>query len=126
MKIVKLWLPVMIWAGMIFWLSGIPNLKTELEYDFILRKIAHVTEYFILTFFLYRAFRGSFKMNVARLFIYPVTLAFLYTVSDEFHQSFIPGRSASARDVLIDTLGIIGFYIVLRSFAANQKNRAPV
>jgi len=125
-KIFKLWLPVIIWAGIIFWLSSIPNLKTNFEYDFILRKIAHTVEYFILTFFLYRAFKGSFNMGIFHLFIYPATLSFFYAVSDELHQSFVPARSASIRDVLIDTIGILGFYIVITIFAVNQKNKTPV
>jgi VanZ family protein len=115
-KIFKLWFPVIIWAGLIFYLSSISNLKTNLEYDFILRKIAHIAEYFIFTFLLYRAFKGSFSMNIFQLFIYPATLSFFYAVSDEFHQSFVPGRSASIRDVLIDTIGIFGFYIVIKIF----------
>ena len=123
MKILKLWSPVVIWAGLIFCLSSISNLKTGLEYDFILRKIAHIAEYFILTFLLYRAFKGSFHMDIFQLFIYPATFSFLYAVSDEFHQSFVPGRSASIQDVLIDTIGIIGFYIVVKVLAVKQKDK---
>jgi len=126
MKILKLWLPVIIWAGLIFCLSSIPHLRTSLKYDFILRKIAHITEYFILTFLLYRAFKGSFNMNITQFFIYPATLSFLYAVSDEFHQSFVPGRSASIRDVLIDTIGIIGFYIAAKIFVLNQRNKITI
>ncbi len=41
-----------------------------------------------------------------------VCLAFLYAVSDEFHQSFVPGRTPSAWDVCIDTAGaIIGLWL---------------
>lgn len=111
MKIFKLWFPVIIWAGIIFLFSSIPNLKTGLKYDFILRKIAHVVEYFVLTLLLYRAFKGSFTIGTRNLFIYSATLSLLYAVSDEFHQSFVPGRSAAVRDVLIDGIGIVGFYI---------------
>jgi VanZ family protein len=113
-KFLKLWLPVLAWAAFIFFLSGIPDLKTGLKTDFIIRKIAHVGEYFILTFFLYRAFKGSFNLSVSRLYVYPSAAAFLYALSDEFHQSFIPQRSCAAEDVLIDILGILGFYIILR------------
>jgi len=121
-KFFKLWFPVIIWVGLIFCLSSIPNLKTSLEYDFILRKIAHAVEYFILTFLLYRAFKGSFNMDIFQFFIYPATLSFFYAVSDEFHQSFVSSRSASIRDVLIDTIGILGFYIVIKIFAVNSKS----
>ena len=123
MKFLKLWFPVIVWAAFIFYLSSIPNLKTNLEYDFILRKIAHAVEYFILTFLLYRAFKGSFNMNVFCLFIYPANLSLFYAVSDEFHQSFVPSRSASIRDILIDAIGILGFYIIIKIFAVNQKKK---
>ena len=108
-KICKLWFPVFFWAGSIFFFSGIPDLKTELEYDFLLRKAAHVTEYFVLTFLLWRAFKGSFAISPARLLCYPALLSFLYAVSDEVHQSFVPGRSCSLEDVFIDAVGIICF-----------------
>ncbi|MDP2830979.1 MAG: VanZ family protein, partial [Candidatus Omnitrophota bacterium] len=93
MKLFKLWGLVVVWAGVIFFFSSIPDLKTGLEYDFLLRKIAHITEYFVFTFLLYRAFSGSFKMNVSRLFMYPSVFSFLYAISDETHQYFVLGRS---------------------------------
>lgn len=114
MKLFKLWVPVVVWAGIIFYFSSIPDLKTGLEYDFFLRKIAHITEYFIFTFLLYRAFSGSFNMNVFRLFMYPAAFSLLYAISDEIHQYFVLGRFCSAHDVLIDSIGIIGFYILIR------------
>ncbi len=126
MKIFKLWFLVLIWAGFIFWLSSIPNLKTNLECDLILRKIAHVFEYFILTFLLYRAFKGSFVTNVFHLFVYPAVFSFFYAASDEFHQSFVQGRSGSIRDIFIDTVGILGFYMVLKVLAFNQKKIRPL
>jgi len=111
-KFLKLWFPVVFWAALIFYLSGIPDLKTGFKFDFILRKISHVVEYLILTFFLYRAFKGSFNINTARLFIYPAGLSFLYAISDELHQLFVPGRNCSIQDALIDTVGILIFYII--------------
>lgn len=114
MKLFKLWGPVAVWAGVIFLFSSIPNLKTELEYDFLLRKIAHITEYFILTFLLYRAFVGSFNMNPVRLFMYPAALSLLYAMSDEIHQYFVVGRNCAIQDVLIDSVGIISLLIFVR------------
>jgi len=114
MKLIKLWLPVLLWAGLIFYFSGIPGLKTGLEYDFILRKIAHVTEYFVLTLLLYRAIKETFKLSAVKLFIYPALLSFLYAMSDELHQLFIAQRKCSALDVLIDTIGIAAFCIILK------------
>ncbi len=111
-KFLKLWLPVFVWAVFIFYLSSIPDLKTSLKFDFILRKISHVVEYLILVFFLYRALIGSFNnINILRLFVYPASLSFLYAITDELHQSFVPGRNCSIQDVLIDSVGILIFYI---------------
>jgi len=115
MKLLKLWLPVFLWAGFIFYLSGIPQLSTGWGiYDLILRKIAHISEYFILTFFLYRALKGSFNLSIFSLFFWPFSLAFLYAASDEIHQLFVFGRSCSLLDVIMDTFGIIGFYLFLK------------
>lgn len=115
MKFIKLWVPVFFWAGLIFYLSSIPQLSTGWGiYDLILRKVAHITEYFILTWLLYRAFRDSFNLSSLYLFFWPFALSFLYAASDEAHQFFVFGRSCSPLDVVIDALGIIGFFIFLK------------
>ncbi len=80
----------------------------------ILRKIAHMTEYFILVFLLYRAFRGSFNLATFYLILWSFSLSFLYAVSDEVHQAFVPQRYSSPLDVFIDIAGIIAFFIVLK------------
>ena len=108
----RLWFPVVIWAAFIFYLSSIPDLRSNFECDFILRKVSHVVEYFILAFLLYRAFSGSFNKNILYLLIYPASLSILYAMSDELHQSIVPGRSCSIQDVLIDTIGIITFFVI--------------
>lgn len=114
MKFLRLWSPVFLWAGLIFYLSSIPSLNTGWGvWDFILRKIAHISEYFILTLFLFRAFKGTFKLSYKLLIVWSSVLSFLYVLSDEYHQTFVPTRSGNLEDVLIDTLGIIAFYILL-------------
>jgi VanZ family protein len=123
MKIFKLWIPVILWAALIFTLSGIPGLSSGLEYDHILRKMAHVMEYGIFTFFLYRAFRGTFQLDYLSLFFYPTMIAFFYAVSDEIHQLFVPYRGGAFTDVLIDSIGIISFYIGMKIFETKRKPR---
>jgi len=124
MKLFKLWLPVFSWCWLIFYLSSIPNLSTGWGvWDLILRKAAHITEYFILTFLLYRAFKGSFNLSSFYLFLWSLSLPFLYAVSDEIHQAFVPVRSGSPKDVFIDTIGIIIFYILIKY---NNKFRKTV
>lgn len=71
--------------------------------DFIIRKLAHMTEYFILFSLLYNAV--SEKFSLYKALTLSLVLTFIYASSDEFHQSFIPGRGPSFRDVMIDTGG---------------------
>ena len=81
--------------------------------DFITRKLAHMTEYFAL------AIAVSFPLYVYGL--HGILLMFLaglicvgFACGDEFHQSFIAGRSPSARDVCIDSVGVFFGIIVVR------------
>jgi len=101
------WLPVLVWAGVIFALSSIPSLNSGLgTWDFVLRKCAHMTEYAILAVLLVRA-TGSYAWAFA--------LAVAYAATDEVHQLFVRGRHGSAVDVAIDALGaVIGLAVVSR------------
>jgi VanZ family protein len=93
------WLPVLLWAAVIFALSSIPSLGTGLgTWDVILRKGAHVTEYAVLAFLLAR----SLEREAPAL-----ALGILYAASDELHQAFVRGRHASPVDVAIDTGGLL-------------------
>jgi VanZ family protein len=104
----------------IFVLSAIPNLKTNLEQDFLLRKIAHVVEFGILTLLLYRAIKNEgHKTNKA--IIYSFIIALFYAFTDEFHQLFVRGRHGSLKDVGIDSIGILIF-----SLACYYRNRKKV
>lgn len=124
MKFFKLWVPVFGWCGVIFYLSSIPRLGTGWGvWDLILRKAAHITEYFILTVLLYRALKGSFNLSSFYLSIWTFSLSFLYAVSDEIHQAFVPMRNPSPNDVFFDTLGIIAFYFLIKY---NNKFRKTV
>jgi hypothetical protein len=85
-KIISLWLPVLAWCWLIFYLSSIPNLKTDLgTWDFILRKIAHMTEYAILFLLFRRALANSTAGTPAlRLNMRSILFSVLYAASDEF------------------------------------------
>ncbi len=106
----KLWSPVFGWCGLIFYFSGIPNLNSGLGlWDIILRKCAHMMEYFILAFLFYRALKGTFTLNFKLLIFIAAALSLLYAVSDEVHQLFVVSRSGNIRDILIDFTGIAVF-----------------
>lgn len=93
------WLPVVLWAAVIFALSSIPSLSSGLgTWDLVLRKGAHITEYAILAFLLARALTRALPA---------FALGMLYAVSDEVHQSFVRGRHAAPLDVAIDSVGLL-------------------
>jgi VanZ family protein len=71
-----------------------------------MRKASHVAEYFLLSLLLFRAFRGDSAASWHwRWSFLALVIAFLWALLDEFHQSFVPARTASMTDVGIDTAG---------------------
>ncbi len=107
------WLAVVLWMGGMFALSAIPSLASPLtpSYDFVLRKLAHLVEYTVLTILVFRAFRLHVDHNTLA-FLLAALVACGYAVSDEWHQTVVPGREGSFRDVGIDALGVAGAYLL--------------
>ena len=103
---VSAWLPVLVWAAVIFTFSSIPHLGTDLGiWDTILRKGAHVLEYAILGALLLRALGREAPAFVAGI---------AYAVTDEIHQHFVGGRHASPVDVAIDSCGVVLGVVVVQ------------
>ena len=97
-SVVRLWLPVVAWAMLIFALSSVPDLGTGLGgWDLVLRKLAHAAEYAVLGALLLRA---TARPGIA------FVLGSVYAVSDELHQAFVPGRAGSPLDVALDAVGV--------------------
>ena len=93
------WLPVLLWAGVIFAFSAVPSLNSGLGgWDYVLRKLAHLTEYAVLAALLIRA-TGSYAWAFG--------LAVAYAATDEVHQLFVRGRHGSPIDVGIDAVGAL-------------------
>jgi len=115
----KFWVPLIVWMGFIFWFSSIPDLESGLKQDFILRKIAHILEFVILTFLFLRALRQE-KISFFKMLIFSIIFSFFYALSDEYHQTFVGGREGTLRDAGIDSIGIL-----LMAFLWYYKNRNP-
>ena len=99
------WVPVVLWAALIFALSSIPSLSTGLgTWDLVLRKAAHLTEYAVLGFLLARAVAD----------VPAVALGVAYAATDEVHQSFVRGREGTPRDVAIDAVGVLAGVLLCR------------
>lgn len=69
-----------------------------------IRKLAHFTEYLVLSLLLYRALRGERRWTL-RSALLALALAGLYALTDEAHQGLVPGRVPARTDCLIDLSG---------------------
>lgn len=104
------WLKVFTWMALIFLFSSQPHSGAITEtyfgsWNILIRKTAHVSEYALLCLLSQRAFHFSGRIFSAHSVIFAFLLTVLYAGFDEWHQSFVPGRSASMQDVLVDALG---------------------
>jgi VanZ family protein len=126
MRWLKLWWPAFLWAIVIslfstdlftaektghfiapilHWLFPQASNETIDLLHFMIRKSAHFVEYFVLSILILRGIRSG--RHGARLgwALAAIALAGGYAALDEFHQSFVPGRTAAVSDVLLDTSG---------------------
>jgi len=127
----RYWLPVLIWLGVIAVLSTdvasqantsgtlhsvlatlapvVPlKLQASLGVDQaieLLRQMGHFLEYGVLGFLLWRALGGTTKLATSSIVAVTIAVALLVALTDEYHQSTTPARTASEFDVLTDTVG---------------------
>jgi VanZ family protein len=89
--------------ALIFVLSAQPDLDSGLgTLDLVLRKLAHAAEYALLTLAWAWALRPVTRLSIPLAAV----IALLYAVTDEYHQTFVAGRSGVATDVLVDAIGV--------------------
>lgn len=89
---------------------------------FPIRKVAHFCLYALTSLAIYSFISSWFNLKVAMKSLVKIGVVFIYACSDEFHQSFIAGRSAEFRDVLIDCLGAICALICIVFIRERKKN----
>lgn len=111
------YLPILIWASLIFFLSHQPVLPghTVFQLDFVIKKSGHIFVYAVLFFLIYRALVYN-KLTTIQGTIICLLISCTYALSDELHQSFIPGRTASLRDVLFDCLGMMLAWLKIHDY----------
>lgn len=134
------WIPTLLWLAMIACFSTdifsarhtgsltwkilhwiYPSISIEV-FDlihFFIRKTAHFTAYGFLSFLSYRSWRATFPSRAPWTFKW-AALALVLTLvaasSDEFHQSFLPSRTSSPLDVLLDMMGAMFVQVLIATF----------
>jgi VanZ family protein len=146
-SVLKYWLPVLIWLCVIFvgstdvmsaeqtsrflvpflrWLKPDIPLEAIEQIHFFVRKLGHISEYAVLAVFLWRALRWgiNLRMKMSILVVVVWFVCSIFAATDEFHQSFIPSRTASPHDVMIDICGAVVGLTICMMFAvwANRKS----
>ncbi len=104
------WLLVIIWMSVIFAFSHQANSseKTAVvfgSFNIFARKMGHISEFGVLFLLLRYALRKHIELKKATYGA--ALLAILYAASDEWHQSFVPGRSACVEDVMLDSSAVL-------------------
>ena len=102
----KLWLPVIAYAVLIFWIS---SLERPFDVSFEtgnIDKVIHFLEYSVFGFLLIRAIYGSdIRISRSVAIIMAFLIGVLYGITDELHQSVVPGRFAEISDFIFDSIG---------------------
>jgi VanZ family protein len=112
----KYWLPVILWAAFIFALScvpgkDIPNLPIP---NF--HKLVHLIEYSVLGLLLIRALSHTvMRLSTGRLILLSMAIISIFAFSDEWHQTFVPGRHGCIADAVNDIIyAVIGIFVYKR------------
>jgi VanZ family protein len=118
------WIPVLLYMGLIFILSSQSSLPALYQFPESV-KVAHVLLYSPLGFLMVYALSRSAPS--ANLIFLAAFLAFLYGLTDEIHQYFVPGRNASALDLIADGTGaIIGSFIYTKMRFGKEVSRRSI
>ena len=145
----KYWLPVLIWLGLIFvgstdalsaeqtsrflvpflrWFDPQISGATIAAIQLMIRKLGHITEYAILAMLLWRGLRRGTRLQAKMSILFSLAwlAAAIFAVSDEFHQSFVPSRTASPVDVMIDICGAVVGLVICMGFAARANRKSEI
>lgn len=113
------WMLSLIYMGLIFCISSYPE-PTKVPSPPYFDKAVHILEYGLLASLVYLALRDM-KVPGRYLVGLAFAIAFLYGVSDEIHQYFVPGRHAEILDVLADGIGAFSFLLAFQYYD-NRSN----
>ena len=107
-SLIRRWTPPLAWMAIIFLLSSRTTLPSVAEpwLDVLLKKTAHFLEYALLAFLWWRALGGG-DVRAGRSLAMAGLVSILYAASDEYHQTFVPGRHGQLWDLGVDSAGVM-------------------
>ena len=120
------WLPPVVWMMLIFVLSAQPDLPQAPGpwLDTVLKKAAHMLAFGLLAWLYLRALRQH-SGHLAILRLVSAGLALLYAISDEYHQTFVPGHQGRLLDIAVDSAGICAAMLLDWWLARRRHSRQP-
>ena len=122
----RLWGPFVFWVLLIFALSSYPKAIIPQSKYISWDKLAHLTEFGILSYLTARALRFSGIRALASRYLWITTIfGLLYAISDEWHQLFVKGRRASVYDIAADFMGVL-LGVLLFALLLRRKSRASL
>jgi len=106
-QVIRYQLPTFLWAAIIFVSSSIPSARLPHLTVFGIDKLVHFGIFFVLCLLVHRGFRHQSRFPVLARYGLALSIlaTMLYGVSDELHQSFVPGRNPNVFDVIADGVG---------------------
>jgi VanZ family protein len=150
MILLRYWLPLLVWMAVIFsasadaqstahtsrflepflrWLKQDISLEAIDAVRWVVRKTAHLAEYAVLAWLAWRALRRPERGDLSKWSWKPavqaLAIVIVYAATDEFHQTFVPNRTGSWKDVCIDTVGgMIGLVIVWLCYSRSRRTKS--
>jgi len=138
------WICIILWCGLIFYMSSKNAAESSNQSFFladllnhwlkqlfgphaftlsedVVRKTAHFIEYLVLGCLLFMGFLDRSRPGRTILFVF--IAGFLFAVSDEVHQLFVPGRTMRPFDVLVDLAGISASVLIIRQKILRRELR---
>ncbi len=128
MKNIKLkpliaWLPATLYMCLIFYMSShpapAPIKAVPIYYDI---KLVHVIEYGVLSGLIFFGIFNTYDIPLSWMSIYSITLTYIYGLTDELHQVFVPSRTGRLTDTIANFIGAIIFQAVIYSFVKKRKS----
>lgn len=117
--------------SLVFWLVAIYILSNNSLKEFVLvadwweiiiRKLAHLFEFGVLTYLILRILGQTEKRHVNWNLLWSFIFTVMYSISDEYHQSFIAGRTGTYRDVIIDAVGsLIAIWLIYLDYKHKKR-----